>query len=492
MCGIVGMAGDVTAVKYEKMFKDMLVMDVLRGEDSTGAITVSPNGNHKIAKAALLPPDLFQMKQFKNAMKGQMCAMIGHNRAATVGDVNYHGAHPFEHGDIVGVHNGTLQEWRADLDESSNFDVDSDCLIYNIAKNGAKETFESIRGAWACVWYDKSDHTINMIRNDKRPLFLGHTKAMNDLFFASEEWMLHAAGSRNSVSMEKVYQLREDIIYSWKLPEKGGVGLGKPNARSVSPLPPKTYHYGNHQGDHWMNRRPARGSTNSTQHGNTGKQQTSQKKGQQEQVIGKPPANPPAVIPINRDKQNAIIDRHKAEFDELQGKPVYFYAQEFVLFQNSDMANAKRNGYVFGIMVDQPHHDIKVYCSEDDASILLDHEGELYGDVTGYSSSWLSQTGDVKTGHLTVSYDSIDFVDDRYDDVHDTLQDSVQDTEEDVLTEGPFGRMIDREEFNRLAKDGCGVCSDAVDFEDEYCWFNSAPICADCAEDELPRLQGEA
>jgi len=472
MCGIVGMAGPVATVKHEKMLKQMLIMDVLRGEDSTGVVTQDIKGKTKVAKAALLPPDLFQMKQFKKSMQGTLCAMIGHNRLATVGDVDYHSAHPFEHEHIIGVHNGTLQGWRSDLDDDAQFEVDSDCLIYNLAKNDPKDVFESIRGAWACVWINRRDNTINMTRNDKRTLFLSHSHAGDDLFFSSEEWMMQVASSRNDIKLRETYPLRENVIYSWDLPTKGGFGLKKPRAQGITPLPPvQTYQ----SGARWNDRNTSRSGNNfaganSGQGNNNQAQQPVNHKGE--------------VIALTAPKEKICQD-HNKEFMSFQKKAVNFYAMEFVVF-SSMATKEKRSGYLHGVMSDDPWHDIKVYCDEADAEVLLDHDGELRGEVTGYSASWVSQQGKLMTGNLSVSYSSIDCIPDMGNKLDGVVVEPQQVT-------GPFGQSIDKKEFEALAKDGCGVCSCNVQYGDDCEWFNNAPICQECSEDTLPNLlSGEA
>ena len=55
MCGIVSVFGSV-AIAHEKMFKDMLVFDQVRGHHSTGVAAVAKNNpNPDVAKVVGVP-----------------------------------------------------------------------------------------------------------------------------------------------------------------------------------------------------------------------------------------------------------------------------------------------------------------------------------------------------------------------------------------------------------------------------------------------------
>jgi len=88
----------------------MLLLDYLRGVDSTGLAAVrNKDSEVKVVKAAVNPIDLFGYKNFDMVLTGATSkVLIGHNRAATLGKVNNVNAHPFHCGAVVGAHNGTL------------------------------------------------------------------------------------------------------------------------------------------------------------------------------------------------------------------------------------------------------------------------------------------------------------------------------------------------------------------------------------------------
>lgn len=191
MCGIVGIAGNINA-KEKAIFKNLLTICQLRGRHSTGAITVSLSDKFDYVKRVGTPEFLLETKEYDRRIDSPASkALIGHCRAATSGVVNMPNAHPFEHGHICGVHNGTLTGVYG-MEGRKDYDVDSDWLYWYISQFGIRETIPNIddSGAWALVWFDENEKTLNFLKNKERPLFFTYSKDMNVMIWASEPWML--------------------------------------------------------------------------------------------------------------------------------------------------------------------------------------------------------------------------------------------------------------------------------------------------------------
>ncbi|HET8689263.1 MAG TPA: hypothetical protein VFM18_21845 [Methanosarcina sp.] len=217
MCGIVSVVGTID-YKADKVFKDLLILDSLRGEDSTGAAFITRQDETNVIKQVGDPFTLLDRAKFASFKNKSNKVIIGHNRWATTGKVNNKNAHPFDFTTIVGVHNGTLKN-KYKLQDHNNYDTDSEALYHNIEIKGLRETIEDVEGAYALVWYNKVDNSINMLRNKERPLTFAHTKDKKLLLIASEAWMIRVAAERNGLELDTVLALPEDTHYSYTVPD---------------------------------------------------------------------------------------------------------------------------------------------------------------------------------------------------------------------------------------------------------------------------------
>ena len=196
MCGHVGIAGKLEH-KDEATMKRLLIFDFFRGPDSTGMAALRNNGDTHIAKIASHPIDFFDTKKFSDALSGaNSTVFLGHNRLATKGKVNGLNAHPYQYGKIIGAHNGTLEgtAW-SDLEKVIGFqtEVDSQAIFAAIDKVGIEETVKLMQGAWALVWIDTEEGTLNFLRNKMRPFWLAYDAKFERIFWASEYPMIEAA-----------------------------------------------------------------------------------------------------------------------------------------------------------------------------------------------------------------------------------------------------------------------------------------------------------
>lgn len=227
MCGLVGMAGKLTAA-HDKVFKKLLIFDVIRGEHSTGVAAVPTNGDVNIAKQVGNPFELFEDKRYDRAINKQNRVLIGHNRFATQGAVNKANAHPFNFEHITGAHNGSLTNSK-DLEDSKDFVVDSQAIFNHISKKGVEDMVSKVQGAYALVWWDSDKETLNFIRNDERPLYIAFTEKSERLYWASEKWMLEVAIPEH----EKIEIAEFPINEWWSFPVDSNRDIKKPRIKEV-------------------------------------------------------------------------------------------------------------------------------------------------------------------------------------------------------------------------------------------------------------------
>lgn len=249
MCGLVGMAGFITGTE-ERLFRQLLIMDSLRGEHSTGIAAVTTEGVINTAKRVGDPFQLFETHECDKLFRSVNRVLIGHNRYATTGKVNRRNAHPFELAGLVGAHNGTLTN-KHSIPNQHLFDVDSEALYNHIDDVGIDEAIKITRGAWALTWFDKENTTINFLRNKERPLYYTFNKDRKVIMWASEAWMLMAVSSRENYEISKIYALPEDTHFSYPVSLKNAptTVFDKAKARSVKGAP--EYKVSTYTGNLW-------------------------------------------------------------------------------------------------------------------------------------------------------------------------------------------------------------------------------------------------
>ncbi len=212
-------------------FIQLLIFDVVRGKDSTGVASIH-KGGWNVDKATGVPHELLERQKAKNNIESlQNIALIGHNRSATVGSINRQNAHPFDFEHIVGVHNGTLRN-KGELESHADFGTDSEALFYNLDKYSPKEVIPKVDGAYALVWYDKRDTTINFLRNSERPMFLAMSEDKKFLYWASEAGMLDFVLRRNNIKYDMT-ELPVDLHHAFVIPQGFNNSFGKPSVAQV-------------------------------------------------------------------------------------------------------------------------------------------------------------------------------------------------------------------------------------------------------------------
>lgn len=220
MCGHVGVAGNL-GNKEVKMFNDMLIADSVRGMHSTGVASVGLGDNVEVIKELGPAPYLMELKRYDSVVSQTKMVLIGHNRHATMGGVTRANAHPFVFPNVVGAHNGTIPHSdKKAIPNHEKFGTDSEAIFAAFNDAHPEDLIKNLYGAWALVWFDRKERTINFLRNDQRDLCFALSKDNKCLFWASEPYMLRWAAQRNSVELmeDKVWRLSPNRWRSWKIP----------------------------------------------------------------------------------------------------------------------------------------------------------------------------------------------------------------------------------------------------------------------------------
>jgi predicted glutamine amidotransferase len=241
MCGLVVVAGQVLD-KDKELFSQMMYSNVVRGEDSTGLASIDPfTGEVTVLKDTLPSYLMIQEDSWKDTLKKDSCLLLGHCRAATRGSVNIDNAHPFEFENIIGMHNGTLTPgFRHHLGVTEEYGTDSETFYKALNDHGLDYAIQRAHGAYAFIWYDKTTHSLNVFKNDKRDLAFVYSKDKKTLILVSDPMFFYTADkyTRYPRAMDlsenrRMYLVENDTHISIDLPEQRGGGLGKASVRKI-------------------------------------------------------------------------------------------------------------------------------------------------------------------------------------------------------------------------------------------------------------------
>lgn len=289
MCGIVLMGCKYPGARDVDLFEQLLFADTFRGPHSTGVHSlfqledkgpvITETQKKQLDGPAFIASNLWPLVSERRVpgatansvlIKRPFC-MIGHNRWATKGGINDANAHPFTHGHITMVHNGTLRN-QALLPDHAKFEVDSDNVAYALSVWGVEKTVQNLNGAFTLIWHDANLQTVNIIRNSERPFHLARTSA-GDWFGASEESMLKWILSRQKVPVTVAESFECEVGVQYIFDVSTGKFLPKENVKHELPTFRTTFYQGFSQGassyyddeydyDTWWNERGTRHSTN--------------------------------------------------------------------------------------------------------------------------------------------------------------------------------------------------------------------------------------
>ena len=252
MCGLIGMIrkNNFYVRGLDKILTELLIVDTIRGYDSTGVFFMAKNTKKQRVRATVKEV-MTGMDFVRQDPWAEICHhieqvqfMVGHNRAASKGKVSKENAHPFTKGHITMAHNGTLYN-HGKLVEGE-FEVDSEALCNYLAESPrtAQNIVDDVSGAFAMVWEDRSKNTLNFMRNSQRPLVLAHTD--NAIYFASEKAMLELILGRNNITVTNYEVVPVDTLISYNLDTL---------FRTEDVAKPKVYVYDSQNYDNWFTRK---------------------------------------------------------------------------------------------------------------------------------------------------------------------------------------------------------------------------------------------
>lgn len=245
MCGIHGYLGNIpfsnnapTKAHFRDSVKDGFVANMLRGVHSSGMFAIPDNREKEVpvVKRAYNGLDFLGVQDAKSLFDAysDMFGYVAHLRWATKGNIHRDNAHPFQHGPITMVHNGTLLNEK-DLG-NWNFATDSEYICKSLAeREDPRETIKLLNGAFALVWHDRRTNKMYMTRNGDRELSYAYVKNKNALLFASEWPMMQWLGWRNYIDLEEIEDVTPYDILEFPVDNPRGRIITKADAYVAPP-----------------------------------------------------------------------------------------------------------------------------------------------------------------------------------------------------------------------------------------------------------------
>lgn len=209
MCGLISIIAKEYNQQMTGIFKQLLYVGALRGWDGTGIFNISHQNKITIHKKPGPSSNLIHYlnEPPETPLFGKI--LVGHNRAATHGSNTEANTHPFTKDHITLVHNGTIFGHR----QLANTDVDSEAICHYLTNHTPQQLINTVYGAYALIWYNQNTNTLNILRNEQRPLFLVHTKDMYVLVSEKEMaiWIL----TRSGIPITKIEEIKPFNLYTF-------------------------------------------------------------------------------------------------------------------------------------------------------------------------------------------------------------------------------------------------------------------------------------
>jgi len=408
-----------------------LYVDTIRGEDSTGLALVKASKDILLYKKAMAGYDFINMAKVDKLLYNidTYDYVIGHNRWATKGKKTAVNAHPFSHGNITLVHNGTLISFNGLKNE---FPTDSEAICKAFSTAGAEDVLPKLDGAYALVWYDSTDHTLHMARNDERPMHFAYSTDGKALFYASEPWMISGIMPK-TYNLEAVEKLPIGRHFTFKL----GATKIEESKKSFDILAPT---------NKWAD---------SDWYGGYG---TGKGNGKSKHNTYSTPAEK-QLLDIGYIKNEVIM------FSKLK---VTKYTEQADGYFGTIKGETITSSGVVDLVV---AYNVKLSDLEKDG-ILTETTN-----LTGVAERAYKLTGGYE---LVLKGDSI-----KLHVVKELPAPEEEDNNVIKMVLGPDGKNITEEEYEKLIKRGCSFCSCnlSVDDAEDLDWsLQDDPICYDCAE----------
>jgi predicted glutamine amidotransferase len=462
MCGIFGVITGERVMfdrtkKYTNFLADATIASAVRGIDSTGIFAIKRDGSAEILKRPIAPWDFLSQTKTQDLYSSvnDYNIMIGHVRSPTRGMSSYSNAHPFHHGNVMLVHNGTLANVSS-MNQTWKYGTDSEHIAAAMdAADNPIDVLEKINGAFALAWYDLRTDSTYLARNNQRELHFAESTKDGTIIIASEWKMLDWLATRHGIEVKEIWQVEANTMVQIprKAPTKSTIISFKEYKEPVS-IPPV-----------WVN------TNGCGSNGGLGSRYRTDTK-----VLPDYSLNPQEIKTIGVEV----------------GKEIIFQVLDVFLSKAKSKA-----GILEGVMLDNPWHMVRA-AGVDIRKIFNSKEHALTGRVVGVidikSLNPIIVVTDVDVdnnkpsravGSAKTHIRSVGLLDKTFWPEGRNKIPELPEKDNTIIQNlnGPGGRLIDFVQWKLLTKEGCGYCQGDITIEgsNKILWIGDAPICPTCA-----------
>lgn len=231
MCGLCGsftQQGTVLSKRDRltraRALEGLVIANQVRGTDSAGVAAIKYDGTYDLRKIATHPARFVNQPETQALLRTDAPLMIGHTRMTSMGnDVEDKNAHPFVEGNIIGAHNGIINNYQQ-LDHTVRVDSQAVFRMLDQFPDEPATVMNRVNGSCALSWYDMRDPEALYLVAHSNPLAAAIVPRINTVFWSSvddhlESVMRVAYGtSVNFINIkpDTIYRLDANDIYQWQ------------------------------------------------------------------------------------------------------------------------------------------------------------------------------------------------------------------------------------------------------------------------------------
>ena len=231
MCGLCGsftQKGTVLSkrdrTQRARTLEGLLIANQVRGTDSTGVAAIRYDTKFDLLKAAEEPLKFVARADLQSLLRTDAPLMIGHTRMTSMGnDITDENAHPFVEGNVIGAHNGIINNYMQ-LDRTVNVDSQAVFRLLDEHPDAYDFVFPKVSGSAALTWWDARDPEALFLTAHWNPLSVAIVPRIKTVFWSSVsdhlESILRASYGSGVTHMEvkkdTIYRLDAEDIYQWQ------------------------------------------------------------------------------------------------------------------------------------------------------------------------------------------------------------------------------------------------------------------------------------